>query len=803
MPKKVTAEQIEAAKAAGLREVEALAAACEKHDLRFYLGCTILQKESGGKNIYGHDPGGVFNVPGEKEVTEENFKEFLKLINSGKTSNGVGPMQITYKGHFPIMVSKGLKPWVPADNIDYGIGLIAADYRRYKSQGLSTEQAFQRAATIYNLGHWSETWQYGIDAVKRATDWQKKVGTSDYIAPEPTPTPVPEPVPVVPVVITKPDPGSKSVWVRVDASGNRVATGENLVTTRGLNMYLEACRLYRHFGGGTPPTITQGGRSNAVGASAGTHGREAFDWSTKNLDSQQSNLWELCCWIVGFASWKREALAGKNGWPRHDHGVPKGGDLSSEAVGQVTQFKNSRDGLAHKGPYPRIAKLGVGDWTWEKYLNSFTVDPTKLRTAIEKRTKSTQVLRLQWALSCLLRRDLAGDGDPGPITKAALASAGGLNLEKLMLPTSAIPAPPPPPIEVWPKMTDEKPAAKYWCKAATNGVDAKGAVRKKRAKDFAITTPDKIVIGGEKVPASEGNTKWLKTVAGYYYRLDQLTVTAPVQPKPEPKPEWSQKPTIILLTKDMPNPINYLQGVVRVGAMTATSGEKFDECYIMAQDPDKAGDTRFVKFYADGRYQSWMTVKNGGHGQTFHAYRSAAGNLYIWTYIGTTAYRIPWQSNMIVTTGEKSDYKGARPVGSYEPFVGWRKADSTKETFYLHNRFDFLAGKTTPLKQVTISKATNLTQQSWAVSETRIYRLLGKTNQEPGTGTKRHVLDVFDWNGKNLLNDFDLTKMSVKTTSDEPEGVTFDADGNLMVGKREGGSKPYRSYPIWTMKNLP
>ena len=100
-------------------------------------------------------------------------------MKAGATSNGVGPMQITYRGHFPIMADLGLKAWLPADNIAYGIKIISADYRGQRRAGKSVREAFQYAATVYNLGHWSSTWPYGLDALQKAAVWKQRVGVAD------------------------------------------------------------------------------------------------------------------------------------------------------------------------------------------------------------------------------------------------------------------------------------------------------------------------------------------------------------------------------------------------------------------------------------------------------------------------------------------------------------------------------------------------------------------------------------------------------------------------------------------------
>jgi hypothetical protein len=286
--------------------------------------------------------------------------------------------------------------------------------------------------------------------------------------------------------------------------------------------------------------------------------------------------------------------------------------------------------------------------------------------------------------------------------------------------------------------------------------------------------------------------------------------------KPPPpvtvKPGWSKNPIVKLSMAKVPGEVSYLQGVVRVAGVTTSAGRKVAPIYVLAQDPGAKGDTRFMAFSDGGAYLNSMVVKNGGHGQTFHAYRSAAGNLYIWTLIGETAYRIAWQPGKTITGGspgvQRMSYGTARPVGTHEHYVGFRAASSTHESFSIHDRFGFTDPKnnsSAPLKKVTLKKDMTPTQQSWAVSFSRIYRFNGKTNTDAGDGSKLHVLDVFDWSGKALLMDFDVTAMSLPgATSDEPEGLTFTGTpGSVLAGKRSGPNNHGRTYPIWQMVGLP
>jgi hypothetical protein len=282
-------------------------------------------------------------------------------------------------------------------------------------------------------------------------------------------------------------------------------------------------------------------------------------------------------------------------------------------------------------------------------------------------------------------------------------------------------------------------------------------------------------------------------------------------PPPAPDPGWEPAPHLVLddPTPDPDRNVSYLQAVVRVGPVTATDdGHHYTERFVVAQDLNNDGNLRFAVLHPDGTYQGeWMTVSDAGHGQTFHAYRSAAGNFYLWCG-ENPAYRYAWQKGKTVarSSGTKLDYQGCRPVGSHEPWVGFRDATDSKETFYLFDRTDFTDGtnRTRPAKQVTISKQTKRSQQSWAVTEDRIYRLSGSTNDDPPHGTMLHVFEVFDWSGARLL-ELDVTAMSIDTSSDEPEGITFTGTpGDVLVGKREGSTDPKkRSYPLWKMVGLP
>jgi len=298
-----------------------------------------------------------------------------------------------------------------------------------------------------------------------------------------------------------------------------------------------------------------------------------------------------------------------------------------------------------------------------------------------------------------------------------------------------------------------------------------------------------------------GGTNW--------YSSDYLIKES--DPVPSTEPGWNTKPYVIIHDESIDDDVSvsYLQAGVRVAAQ-----EGYSEIYVLAQDYKNSGDTKFGCFYPDGRSaKNSMIIKDGGHGQTFHAYRSAAGNLYVWTLIGDYAYRIKWQTGKTITTSssgvEKMAYGKARPVGTYESYVGFRSANDTDETLSIHDRYGFTDpdnNSADPIKQVKIKKRTDRTQQTWAVSLDRIYRLYGSTNETCGSSSGKHTLDVLDWSGKLLLDRFDLRNMYRSgATENEPEGITFTGEpGTVLVGMREGGSSVNaRSYVWWQMTGLP
>ena len=154
----------------GLANADALVRAASKTGLPLHIAAAFAQQESNGLNIYGHDPGGVFAVVNKNlEVTAENYAIFYnQVVDKKKRSNGVGPMQITYPGYFPLAKKQGIKLWEPFDNFVFGFRIILTSLH-----GDFSDTSLNRAAQSYNSGSPNGAPQYGASVVARSKTWKK------------------------------------------------------------------------------------------------------------------------------------------------------------------------------------------------------------------------------------------------------------------------------------------------------------------------------------------------------------------------------------------------------------------------------------------------------------------------------------------------------------------------------------------------------------------------------------------------------------------------------------------------------
>ena len=171
--------RIDAAAAAGIENADAAAKACRRAGLPFWVACALLEKESGGRNIFGHDKGGA--GPHGQPVTRANFEAFYREVLGGATSNGVGPCQITWAGsvkggerdggYFAQMLGMDLAPWKPLDNMVFGFALIRKHYNRLGD-------SWQKAGAAYN-GRES----YGADFLAKVIGWNDRLKIKGGINP--------------------------------------------------------------------------------------------------------------------------------------------------------------------------------------------------------------------------------------------------------------------------------------------------------------------------------------------------------------------------------------------------------------------------------------------------------------------------------------------------------------------------------------------------------------------------------------------------------------------------------------------
>jgi hypothetical protein len=124
--------------------------------------CALMQKESGGNNVYGNDPGAMaegFTAP----PNEDNFALYwFMVIARGATPNGVGPSQITSPGLIQEMINQGLKPYDIQHNMIFGFQKIQS-YRAAST----TNHPWRDAALRYN-----GSTAYADDFVAKRDQWK-------------------------------------------------------------------------------------------------------------------------------------------------------------------------------------------------------------------------------------------------------------------------------------------------------------------------------------------------------------------------------------------------------------------------------------------------------------------------------------------------------------------------------------------------------------------------------------------------------------------------------------------------------
>jgi hypothetical protein len=104
-----------------------------RHDglIPFSLGVALQEQESNGRNIFGADKNGPFP---HQPVTKERVLKLVEHVRAGGTSNGVGPMQLTFLP-FIEEANRDGGAWKPSVNIATGLGIVAANVKKHGVRG--------------------------------------------------------------------------------------------------------------------------------------------------------------------------------------------------------------------------------------------------------------------------------------------------------------------------------------------------------------------------------------------------------------------------------------------------------------------------------------------------------------------------------------------------------------------------------------------------------------------------------------------------------------------------------------------
>lgn len=167
--------------AGGLTNADLIVQAASTTGLPLAILAAMIEKESGGKNIYGHDAGGVFSVAGQNvEVTQANFTEFRRrVVDGGEKSNGVGPSQVTYRGYWTAYPDYPF--WEPLANLKFGATLLLD-----LLDGDTSDASISSAGAHYNGGTSpnEKAVAYGADLLTKTNAWRASlVNTAEEATP--------------------------------------------------------------------------------------------------------------------------------------------------------------------------------------------------------------------------------------------------------------------------------------------------------------------------------------------------------------------------------------------------------------------------------------------------------------------------------------------------------------------------------------------------------------------------------------------------------------------------------------------
>lgn len=130
------------------------------------LGFAMCEKETGFRNIFGHD---LTIFVGSGEVTEDRYKSYKRARDAQRPRRmqGVGPPQLTWY-EFQDRADKLGGCWIEKHAIRVGMEVIGSYYNTYTRKGFSTQAAIILAGRDYNGNR-----SYGEDLYRHYEKWHK------------------------------------------------------------------------------------------------------------------------------------------------------------------------------------------------------------------------------------------------------------------------------------------------------------------------------------------------------------------------------------------------------------------------------------------------------------------------------------------------------------------------------------------------------------------------------------------------------------------------------------------------------
>ena len=137
--------------------------ACATTGLPLSYALALIEKESGGKNVYGHDP--VRNpAPKGGHVTRDNYARYKRDRKAGLGMQGVGHTQLTWYALQDSADALG-GCWKPYPNMVVGFSNLKRLCNLHGKQG---------GAAAYN-GTGEAAAAYGRDFVRKQEAWHRRV----------------------------------------------------------------------------------------------------------------------------------------------------------------------------------------------------------------------------------------------------------------------------------------------------------------------------------------------------------------------------------------------------------------------------------------------------------------------------------------------------------------------------------------------------------------------------------------------------------------------------------------------------